>query len=153
MKTPGVNTPDEYVASIDGWRLELVRSLRKTVRAAGPFEEQLKWGHLVYFHNGPALLIRAEPQRVLYGFWRGQQFLELEPRLKPGGKYDMATLDLREGDSLSVKVASALAKAAYETNERLGDPRSAAPSAKPRRKKPSAPKPATKPPRAKPKPR
>lgn len=153
MKTPGVNTPDEYVASIDGWRLKLVRSLRKTVRAAGPFEEQLKWGHLVYSHNGPALLIRAEPERVLYGFWRGQQFLELDARLKPGGKYDMATLDLREGDSISTAVASALAKAAFDFNSRLGDPRSAAPSAKPRRKKPSAPKPATKPPRAKPKPR
>ena len=153
MKAPGVNTPDEYVASLDGWRLKLVRSLRKTVRAAGPFEEQLKWGHLVYLHNGPALLIRAEAERVLYGFWRGQQFLELEPRLKPGGKYDMATLDLREGDSISATAASTLAKAAFDFNERLGDPRAAAPSSKPPRKKPSAPKPATKPPRAKPKPR
>lgn len=54
MKTPGVNTPDEYVASLDGWRLKLVRALRRAVRAAGPFEEQLKWGHLVYFHKGPA---------------------------------------------------------------------------------------------------
>lgn len=133
MKTPGVQTPDEYVASLDGWRLKLVRSLRKTVRAAGPFEEQLKWGHLVFFHAGPALLIRAEAERVLYGFWRGQQFLELEPRLKPGGKYEMATLELREGDSISTAAASALAKAAFACNERLGDPSDAA---KPVRRKP-----------------
>lgn len=126
MKTPGVRTPDEYVASLDGWRLKLVRALRRAVRAAGPFEEQLKWGHLVYFHEGPALLIRAEAERVLYGFWRGREFLELEPRLKPGGKYDMATLELREGDSLSASAASALARAALEANERLGDPRNAA---------------------------
>ncbi|MCY3002937.1 MAG: DUF1801 domain-containing protein [Planctomycetota bacterium] len=135
MKTPGVATPDEYVASLDGWRLKLVRSLRKAVRAAGPFKEKLKWGHLVYLHNGPAMLIRAEAERVLYGFWRGQQFLELEPRLKPGGKYDMATLELREGDSISTAAASALAKAAFDCNERLGDPRDAA---KPSRKKPVA---------------
>ncbi len=126
MKTPAVNTPDEYVASLDGWRLKLVRSLRRAVRAAGVFEEQLKWGHLVYFHKGPALLIRAEAERVLYGFWRGQAFLELEPRLKPGGKYDMATLELREGDSLSASVARSLARAALEANEQLGDPRNAA---------------------------
>lgn len=126
MKTPGVTTPDEYVASLDGWRLALVRRLRRTVRAAGPFDEQLKWGHLVYFHNGPALLIRAEAERVLYGFWRGQQFLELDPRLKPGGKYDMATLDLREGDKLAPKSATALAKAAFDLNSLLGDPRTAA---------------------------
>lgn len=126
MKTPGVHTPDEYVASLDGWRKKLVRALRQAVRAAGPFEEQLKWGHLVYFHEGPALLIRAEAERVLYGFWRGQRFLELEPRLKPGGKYDMATLELREGDSLSARAASALARAALEANGRLGDPRNAA---------------------------
>ncbi len=126
MKTPGVHTPDEYVASLDGWRKQLVRALRQVVRAAGPFEEQLKWGHIVYFHGGPALLIRAEAERVLYGFWRGREFLELEPRLKPGGKYDMATLELREGDSLSASAASALARAALEANERLGDPRNAA---------------------------
>ena len=29
----------------------------------------------------------------------------LDPRLKPGGKYDMATLDLREGDSISAAAA------------------------------------------------
>ena len=134
MKTPGVTTPDEYVASLDGWRLALVRRLRRSVRATGPFEEQLKWGHLVYFHNGPALLIRAEAERVLYGFWRGQEFLELDPRLKPGGKYDMATLDLREGDPLSPKSAAALARAAFDCNERLGDPRTAA--ARPRARAP-----------------
>ena len=126
MKTPGVSTPDEYVASLDGWRLKLVRALRRAVRAAGPFEEQLKWGHLVYFHKGPALLIRAEAERVLYGFWRGQSFLELEPRLKPGGKYDMATLELREDDTLPASVARSLAGAAREANELHGDPRPAA---------------------------
>lgn len=135
MKTPGVATPDAYVASLEGWRLALVRRLRKSVRAAGPFEEQLKWGHLVYFHNGPALLIRAEAERVLFGFWRGQQFLELDTRLKPGGKYDMATIELREGDKLSPKSASALAEAAFEANARQGDPRSVAASRAPSRRK------------------
>ena len=55
-------------------------------------------GPLVYFANGPVLLIRAEEERVLFGFWRGQRLREIEPRLKPGGKYEMATLEFREGD-------------------------------------------------------
>jgi hypothetical protein len=42
------------------------------------------------------LLIRAEDARVLFGFWRGKLLRAIEPRLKPGGKYEMATLELRE---------------------------------------------------------
>jgi len=85
---------------------------------------------------------------VLFGFWRGQQFLELEPRLKPGGKYDMATLELRAGDSISAASARALARAARDFNELHGDPRSAATRAS----KPAKPKSSrTKPARARPK--
>jgi hypothetical protein len=40
---------------------------------AGGLEETVKWGHLDYFSNGPALLIRAEAERVLFGFWRGKR--------------------------------------------------------------------------------
>ena len=136
MKSPGANSPEEYLASLDGWRLALVRRLRRCVREVRPFEEELKWGHLVYLHYGPALLIRAEAERVLFGFWRGQEFLDLDPRLKPSGKYDMATLELREGDQLTTKSATALAAAAFEANARLGDPRAAAkPRAASRRKR------------------
>ena len=34
-------------------------------------------GALVYFSNGPVLLIRAEDERVLFGFWRGQRLASL----------------------------------------------------------------------------
>src|SRR6187399_3333755 len=94
--TPAAS-PDAYVEGLDGWRLKIVRSLRKTVRAVAALEEVIKWGHLVYSANGPVLLIRAEEERVLFGFWRGQRLTEIEPRLKPGGKYEMATAELREG--------------------------------------------------------
>jgi hypothetical protein len=57
-------------------------------------DEKIKWGHLVYFSNGPAFLIRAEDHRVLFGFWRGKRLRAIEPRLKPGGKFEMATLVL-----------------------------------------------------------
>lgn len=115
-------SPDAYVAALDGWRRVLVEGLRKSVLAAGAKDERIKWGHLVYFSDGPVLLIRAEEQRVLFGFWRGQRLRELEPRLKPGGKYEMATLDLREGDTIPAARAKRLARAAIELNRELGDP-------------------------------
>lgn len=114
--------PDAYVEALQDWRGEFVRALRKTVRSAAKFEEVIKWGHLVYFANGPVLLIRAEDERVLFGFWRGQRVIEIEPRLKKGGKYEMATLELREGSTIAPATVRRLAKEAVALNETLGDP-------------------------------
>ena len=119
--TPAAN-PDAYVEALDDWRGDLVRALRKTVRAAAKLEEAIKWGHLVYFDNGPVLLIRAEEERVLFGFWRGQRLLEIEPRLKKGGKYEMATLELREGEKISTATVRRLTKEAVAMNQTFGDP-------------------------------
>src|SRR5262245_35158161 len=103
-KVVPAETPDSYVASLDGWRRELVEALRQSVMAAAGLEEEIKWGHLVYFDNGPVLLIRAEEELVLFGFWRGQHLGEIEPRLKKGGKYEMATVEFREG--MTIKPAT-----------------------------------------------
>lgn len=121
-KSVAAQSPDAYVESLDGWRRPLVDTLRKAVRSAGALEERIKWGHLVYLHGGPVLLIRAEELRVLFGFWRGQRLRELEPRLKPGGRYEMATMVLEEADRLSAAQAKRLAVAAIALNQRLGDP-------------------------------
>ena len=58
-ETPAPN-PDAYVASLTGWRKTCVESLRSAAVAAARTDEGIKWGHLVYFSNGPVLLIRAE---------------------------------------------------------------------------------------------
>ena len=114
--------PDAYVLELDGWRRACVETLRAAVRKAAELEEAVKWGHLVYAANGPVLLIRAEDERVLFGFWRGQRLREIEPRLKPGGKYEMATLEIREGMTIKPAVASRLAREAVALNRTLGDP-------------------------------
>ena len=120
---PAAN-PDAYVEALDGWRSACVQALRKEVVAAARLEEAIKWGHLVYSSKGPVLLIRAEEQRVLFGFWRGQRLRKIEPRLKPGGKYEMATLELREGDACAPKVSRKLVREAVALNQKLGDPTS-----------------------------
>ena len=125
-KMTSASSPDEYIAGLSGWQRALVEKLRATVTGAGDLEEAVKWGHLVYASNGPLLLIRAEEQRVLFGFWRGKRLQSIEPRLKASGKYEMATLVLREGMSVSAAVARRLTKEALKLNESLGDPRDAA---------------------------
>lgn len=122
MKQPLAPNPEAYLAGLDGWRKQLVVELRSAVQRAAKFDEIIKWGHLVYRTNGPVLLIRAEDSRVLFGFWRGQRLREIEPRLKPGGKYEMATIELREGNSIDPKIVRRLAKEAAALNAQLGDP-------------------------------
>lgn len=121
-RAPAATSADAYVAGLDGWRRGRVEALRAAVQGAEALDEVIKWGHLVYLSNGPALLIRAEGQRVLLGFWRGQRLLEIEPRLKPGGQFEMATLSLTEGETVDPSIVMRLTQAAIELDARLGDP-------------------------------
>ena len=129
-RTAPAADPDAYVAALTGWRQACVASLRKAVRGAASLDEVVKWGHLVYFANGPALLIRAEDERVLLGFWRGQRLLALEPRLRRGGKYEMATLELREDTKITSASVRRLTEEALRLDGELGDPTAAAPTRK-----------------------
>ena len=123
MVLTSATTPDEYVEAWSGWQRAYLAALRTAVRAAAPaLREQLKWGHLVYLFNGPVLMLRAEPERVLFGFWRGRRLLGIEPRLKPGGKYEMATLELRPDTPLRRETVQALAQEAARLGRELGDP-------------------------------
>ena len=92
------------------------------VRTATRLEEVIKWGNLVYLANGPVLMIRAEADRVLLGFWRGQRLRDLEPRLRPGGKYEMATLELRSGEGITSATVRRLTLAGVQLNAEVGDP-------------------------------
>ncbi|MEO8020381.1 DUF1801 domain-containing protein [Polaromonas sp.] len=128
MILTSATTPDEYLQCLSGWQQAYAEALCSVVRATAPAaEEHLKWGHIVYFLNGPVLLIRAEPTRVLFGFWRGKRLRHVESRLKPGGKYDMATLELREGTPLQQGTVVRLVEEAVALNRSLGNP--AVPSA------------------------
>ena len=125
-KAKPAESPAAYVAALDGWRKSLVQSLRRATHTAGELDEQVKWGHLVYSSNGPVLLIRAEEKRVLFGFWRGRRLRDIEPRLKPGGKYEMATIELLSGDKITAAQAKKLVIAAIKLNRELGNPQDAA---------------------------
>jgi hypothetical protein len=121
-KSAPAPTPDAYVTALRGWHRDLVAQLRALVRASGTLEEVIKWRHLVYVSNGPVLLIRAEDARVLFGFWRGQRLQEIDARLTPGGKYEMATLVLTADSAIEPARVRKLVKAAIALNATLGDP-------------------------------
>jgi len=131
-KSKAAASPAMYVASLRGWQAAIVRRLRRAVRASAALEETIKWGNLVYFSNGPVIVIRAEARRVLFGFWRGQRLRKIEPRLKPGGKYEMATIELVQGSTLGPTTVRRLTRAAVVRNRTLGNPTKAA---KPSRRK------------------
>ncbi|MDP9139516.1 MAG: DUF1801 domain-containing protein [Pseudomonadota bacterium] len=118
---PAAN-PEAYVAALSGWQRITVEKLRAAALAVTALDEAIKWGNLVYFSNGPVLVIRAEQHRVLFGFWRGQRLREIEPRLKPGGKYEMATIELHENGEIADNMARRLIKQAVRLNQQFGDP-------------------------------
>jgi hypothetical protein len=122
MKAAPAADPDAYVAALTGWQRLLVEGIRATVRKSTRLEEAIEGERIVYRSNGPALLIRAEPERVLFGFWRGQRMRDIEPRLEPGDPYEMATVALREGDGIDPATVRRLVKKAMRLNAALGDP-------------------------------
>ena len=63
-KAPPPASPEAYVTALRGWRRDLVDKLRAAVLGAAPFEERIKWGHLVYFSNAPGELAHADMGRL-----------------------------------------------------------------------------------------
>ena len=123
---PVAANADAYERALRGWKRDAVATLREAVNGAADFEEVIKWGHIVYISNGPVLLIRAEEERVLFGFWRGKRLREIEPRLKASGKYELANQVFVKGDVVDGKIAARLAKEAAALNRKLGNPQDAA---------------------------
>ncbi|MCY2943490.1 MAG: hypothetical protein NT142_02990 [Planctomycetota bacterium] len=59
---------------------------------------------------------------MLLGFWRGQRLGTLEQGLKPGRKYEMATLEFREVIGVPSKMVRRLTNEAVALHMALGDP-------------------------------
>ena len=115
-------SPDAFVEELSGWRRELVELLRAAVNAGAEFDEIIKWGNLVFVRHGLCVLIHVEEHRVVFGFWRGKRLTRLEPRIKPGGKYELGNIVFFEGDQIEAGQVERLAREAAKLNDELGDP-------------------------------
>src|SRR5688572_20405255 len=122
MKMKAAASPDAFVEELSGWRRELVELLRAAVNAGAAFDEIIKWGNLVFAHNGLCILIHVEDQRVVFGFFRGKRLTGIEPRIKPSGKYELGNVVLHEGDEIEAARVTELAREAARLNDALGDP-------------------------------
>jgi len=122
MKMKAFESPDAFVADLAGWKRERVEMLRAAVHAGAPFDEIIKWGNLVFAHNGLCVLIHVEDRRVVFGFFRGKRLTALEPRIKPSGKYELGNIVFFEGDVIAPAQVAALAHEAARLNDELGDP-------------------------------
>lgn len=124
MKGKPAANPDAYVKALSGWQRERVEMLRTAISAGANFDEIIKWHNLVFCSNGLCILIRAEEQRVLLGFWRGKRLVHFDPRIKASGKYELANLTLTEHISVDSLLVTKLASAAAALNVEWGDPTS-----------------------------
>ena len=115
-------SPDAFVEDLSGWRRELVERLRAAVNAGAAFDEIIKWGNLVFVHNGLCVLIHVEDHRVVFGFFRGKRLTGIEPRIKPSGKYELGNIVFFEGDGIDPERVEAVAREAARLNDELGDP-------------------------------
>ncbi|WP_228765427.1 DUF1801 domain-containing protein [Sphingopyxis solisilvae] len=122
MMGPAAANPDAYIAALSGWQRERCEMMRTAILDAAPFEEAIKWANLVFMANGPCILIRAEEQRVLLGFWRGKRLRNLEPRIKASGKYELGNLVLTEATGVTAEKVARLAVEAHRLNIELGNP-------------------------------
>jgi hypothetical protein len=122
MKMTAAASPDAFVDELSGWRRALVQMLRRAVNAGAGFDELIKWGNLVFAHNGLSILIHVEDHRVVLGFFRGKRLTALEPRIRPSGKYELGNIVFFEGDAIDPGQAERLAREAARLNDEFGDP-------------------------------
>jgi len=122
MMGPVAESPDAYIAALSGWQRDSAEMMRAAIMSAAAFEETIKWTNLVFMANGPCILIRAEQQRVLLGFWRGKRLRDLEPRIKASGKYELGNLVMTEATEVTVEQVARLAAEAHRLNIELGNP-------------------------------
>ena len=114
--------PDAWYADACVWQKPIIHDLRAAIHSGGEFEEAIKYGNLFFLHAGPALLLRHEPERLILGLFRGKRMRDIEDRLRPSGKYELANLVLAEGETVEASTVKKLASAAASYNDELGDP-------------------------------
>lgn len=122
MKAQVAANPDAYIKALSGWQRGYVEMLRMAIHAGGAFEEDIKWTNLLFSHNGPCLVVRAEEHRVILAMFRGKRLRHLDPRIKASGKFELANLTVTDGDSVDPERVTCIASEAAKLNAELGNP-------------------------------
>lgn len=117
---------DAYIAALDGWQAGTAKLLRQKIAAAGDLAEDFKWGHPMWSAGGAVCLFKSFKSHMTFAFWRGAQLTDLDPRLEPGGSFNMAAIKLTGPDQITPDEIARLVAAAIALNREHGDPMKAA---------------------------
>ncbi len=113
---------DDYIASLDDWRGEVVAAIRDVVLSAAPeARESIKWAQPVYEVDGPFAYVKAFPRSVNFGFWRGTDLDDPDGRLDGDGDRmrHVKIASLADVDALRF---AAWTREAVALNREKGDP-------------------------------
>ncbi|CAM3785482.1 DUF1801 domain-containing protein [Roseateles saccharophilus] len=127
-KSPSANTPpasaliDERIASLGGWRGQMLAALRALVLEADPgIVEEWKWSNPVWSCDGIVCTGEAYKSVVKMTFPRGAALAD------PAGLFNSSldgnvrrAIDFREGDRLDEAALKALFRAAVALNQAAG---------------------------------
>ncbi|QSQ14089.1 DUF1801 domain-containing protein [Myxococcus landrumensis] len=112
---------EAFIAKLESWQQELVRELAALFAAEAPkASTYVKWGHPIWDHAGPFVLVKPAKAHLLIGFWRGGQMKDAEGILEGEGT-GMRYLRLQSGQRPPASLAS-LVRQALVLNEKHGDP-------------------------------
>ncbi|WP_052201753.1 DUF1801 domain-containing protein [Ensifer sp. ZNC0028] len=116
-------TVNDYIAGLSGVPADVAKRLHDAILAVGGLTDIVKWGHPVYDAGGAVCLLKGTKDSVTFGFWRGADMLDLDPRMeKGGGKGDMAYIRLRSTDDVDAAQVARLVARGIELNRLKGDP-------------------------------
>jgi hypothetical protein len=113
---------DEYIASLEGWKAEVVTAARQIVLKAAPGAvEAIKWSQPVYSTKGPCVYMKAFKSAVNLGFWWGVHLNDPKGLLQGTGD-KMRHVKLTSLDDIDEQALADLVRQAVELNETRGDP-------------------------------
>lgn len=117
-----VGTADEYIAAFDDWRTDAMNRLRELVREAAPHATlTIRWAQPVWEWNGPMIWMKAYPEHVNIGFWRGAE-MEDPDKVLTGEGEKMRHVKVRSVDEIPADALRALIKQATRLNTSKGNP-------------------------------
>jgi hypothetical protein len=117
-----VGTADEYIAAFDDWRTDAMNRLRELVREAAPHATlTIRWAQPVWEWNGPMIWMKAYPEHVNLGFWRGAE-MEDPDKVLTGEGEKMRHVKVRSVDEIPADALRVLIKQATRLNTSKGNP-------------------------------
>lgn len=117
-----VGTADEYIAAFDDWRTDAMNRLRELVREAAPHATlTIRWAQPVWEWNGPMIWMKAYPEHVNIGFWRGAE-MEDPDKVLTGEGEKMRHVKVKSVDEIPADALRVLIKQATRLNTSKGNP-------------------------------